>query len=239
MNWWNDFFDLNQNDKILLFSSLSFIMSLRQYVPTLCIGASCVIPKSSVEFESAIISGKVNKLICTPSALATLDVDKVSPLIDYVQVAGEARRLSTMMQWKSKVEKLFIGLGPTELCAHALCGEFDGETLCLGYPAGNVRAYVVNSQSGIQCPINVPGELWVAGKNVSNGYLNGEHSSGGKFCLDPFDVKSCDRCYKTGDLAKVSTMQITFMRKEFAHFIICHRDFLMVESNLLDGVMHS
>jgi non-ribosomal peptide synthetase component F len=113
VNWWEGFFDLNAHDNVLLFSSLSFIMSLRQYVPTLHAGGTLVIPKLSVEFESAIMMGKVNKLICTPSALAALDVEKVSPLIEYVQVAGEAPRVSTMVKWKSRVHKLFIGLGPT------------------------------------------------------------------------------------------------------------------------------
>jgi len=202
VNWWEGFFDLNAKDNVLLFSSLSFIMSLRQYVPTLCAGGTLVIPRSSIEFETAIIKGKVNKLICTPSALAALDMDKVSHLIKYVQVAGEAPRLSTMVQWKSRIQKLFIGLGPTELCAHALCGEFDGKTVCIGHPAGNVKAYVVDGKSGIQCPVNVPGELWVAGKNVTNGYLNREELSNRHFCLDPFEIEALSRLYKTGDFAK-------------------------------------
>lgn len=63
VNWWTDFFDVSNNDRILLFSSLSFIMSLRQYVPTLCAGGTVILPKSSVEFESAILHGKVTKLV--------------------------------------------------------------------------------------------------------------------------------------------------------------------------------
>ena len=116
VNWWEGFFDLNPCDNVLLFPSLSFIMTLRQYVPTLCTGGTVVLPKSSIEFESAIISGTVNKLICTPSALAALDIEKVSPLIKYVQVAGETPQMSAMVEWKSRTEKLFIGLGQTGKC---------------------------------------------------------------------------------------------------------------------------
>ena len=54
-NWWQDFFALESKDRVLLFSSLSFIMSLRQWVPTLCSGAKLVIPASSVSFEPAIL----------------------------------------------------------------------------------------------------------------------------------------------------------------------------------------
>lgn len=98
---------------MLLFSSLSFIMSLRQYIPTLCAGGCVVLPSSSINFEKAILEGRVNKLVCTPSALSVLDINLVSPNIDMVQVAGEAPRLAVMMAWKSKIHKLFIGLGPT------------------------------------------------------------------------------------------------------------------------------
>lgn len=53
-----------------------------------------------------------------------------------------------------------------ELCAHALCSRFDGEKVSIGYPARNVRAYIVNADTGLEQPVNVVGELWVAGANV-------------------------------------------------------------------------
>lgn len=88
----------------------------------------------------------------------------------------------------------------TELCAHALCGEFDGETVCIGYPASNVRAYIMNPANGKEAPLNVAGELWVSGRNVSKGYLNRPDLTEKHFTLDQ---ESGLRCYKTGDLAKV------------------------------------
>jgi len=206
VTWWKTFFELKNMDRVLLFSSLSFIMSLRQYIPTICAGATVVFSRSSIDFESAIVAGKVNKLVCTPSALAALDIDLVASGIDMVQVAGEAPRKGIMTAWKSRVNNLYIGLGPTELCAHAICGEFDGETICLGYPAANVRAYIVDSSTGIQSPVNVPGELWVAGENVSSGYLNQKKLTDQSFTTDPFSSSSSSssmRLYKTGDLAKV------------------------------------
>ena len=201
VNWWCDFFQVNANDRILLFSSMSFITSLRQYLPTLCAGGTVVIPKSSVEFESAITNMNVNKLVCTPSALASLDINNVTKdgRIEMVQVAGEAPQMSTMTAWKEKTKKLFIGLGPTELCAHALCGEFDGEKICIGNPARNVRVYIVDPSTGLQTPVNVVGELWVSGMNVSGGYLNRKEETNKYFSIDP--DTGC-RLYKTGDLAR-------------------------------------
>ena len=198
-NWWVNYFDLQEDDKGMLFSSLSFIMSVRQWLPPLTKGASVTVPKSAFEFEDAIVQTQVNKLVCTPSALAALDIDRIEHL-HAIQIAGEAPSFATMDMWKQKVNQLHIGLGPTELCAHALCGLFDGETLSIGNPAANVRAYVVN-RFGQHCPINCVGELWVAGKNVANGYLNRPTENSKHFSSDPF-VENGSRLYKTGDLCR-------------------------------------
>ena len=198
-NWWVEYFEIAPEDRCMLFSSLSFIMSIRQYIPPLTCGASVTIPKSAFEFESAIVKSQVNKLICTPSALAALDIDKVKTL-DAIQVAGEPAQKLTMDLWMKKAKKVHIGLGPTELCAHAMCGLYDGQTLCIGKPAANVRAYVVN-RYGNQCPLNCIGELWIAGANVSSGYLNRDAENKKHFSIDPFN-RDGSRLYKTGDLCR-------------------------------------
>lgn len=105
---------------------------------------------------------------------------------------------------------MYIGLGPTELTAHALCGLFDGATTCIGFPASNVKAYIINSENGHQAPINVVGELYVTGENVSNGYLNHPELSREHFVDNPIDTDSSWRCYRTGDFAKVSIMIRSF-----------------------------
>ena len=191
------------------------------------------IPKSVFEFEEAIIISEVNKLVCTPSALASLDADKIVS-VEAVQVAGEAPQLRTMSIWLDKGVRPHIGLGPTELCAHAMCGPFDGETVSIGHPAANVRAYVVNKY-GNQVPVGVvgvrsylfmhyqfcwlpnihsslmclhstnpkPKEMWIAGTNVTGGYLNREAETSQHFAQDPFAADSGSRVYKTGDHCKL------------------------------------
>ena len=147
-NWWVEYFSIQSDDRCMLFSSLSFIMSIRQWLPPLTKGASVTIPINALEFETAIVESKVNKLVCTPSALAALD----------------------------------------------------GKTLCIGNPAANVHAYVVNG-FGNQVPINCVGELWVSGSNVANGYLNRQTENDKYLSTDPF-TNDGSRLYKTGDLCR-------------------------------------
>ena len=50
-NWWKSYFSLQKEDRGMLFSSLSFIMSLRQWVPPLTVGKSC--QKNPYHFASS------------------------------------------------------------------------------------------------------------------------------------------------------------------------------------------
>lgn len=203
VHWWARLMELGASDKCLLFSSYSFIMSLRQMIPTLCVGATLVLPDSSVEFGDAISHCGVTKIALTPSALATIDAEATLSL-KRVQVAGEAPTLALAKQWAARLDAFYIGLGPTELCAHACTGLFPKEeknpVITIGFPVTNSAVYIVNEEGQLQ-PAGVVGELWVAGENVAMGYLNRPDLNAHSFITNPFDpVKS--RLYRTGDFAR-------------------------------------
>ena len=218
--WWKDFFELESSDRVLLFSSLSFIMSTRQLFPTLFAGAAVAVGGVSAAFEQTIVETKVNKLVMTPSALATIDFEAVSPYIKYIQVAGEAPDLRLAQKWAGAIEKFFIGLGPTELTAHALCGQFlpGDSSVNIGFSAGNVKTYVADTD-GIDFakevpnlqPFGVMGELLVAGENVAMGYLNLPALTEKHFVKNPY-CEATPRLYRTGDLAiKMPNGRIQFV----------------------------
>lgn len=104
-SWWEQYFKIDDSDLFLLFSSSSFIMSLWQWLPPLTKESTVVIPKNVMEFESAIVECRVNKLICTPSALAILDPGKIQNL-DAIQVACKPPQRRTMEEWNRKIHSL-------------------------------------------------------------------------------------------------------------------------------------
>ena len=218
--WWKDFFELEGSDRVLLFSSLSFIMSTRQLYPTLFAGAAVAVSGLSAAFEQTIVETKVNKLVMTPSALATINFEAVSPHIKYIQVAGEAPDLRLAQKWAGAIERFYIGLGPTELTAHALCGQFlpDDSSVNIGFAAGNVHAYVADTV-GVDMDVDIPhlqpfgvmGELLVAGNNVAMGYLNLPELTKKHFINNPYSADT-PTLYRTGDLAiKLPNGRIQFV----------------------------
>lgn len=92
-------------------------------------------------------------------------------------------------------------LGPTELCGHACCGQFNvGDNIRIGYPVDNAAAYILNEAGQIQPP-GVVGELCIAGANVASGYWKRDELTKNHFVTNPFDAGK-PNMYKVGDLAR-------------------------------------
>eukprot|EP00958_Prasinococcus_capsulatus_P014060 scaffold1466_cov385-Prasinococcus_capsulatus_cf.AAC.9 len=209
IGWWHRQIELNESDKFLQFSSNSFIMSLRQIWPTLTCGACLVLPTKVLDFGDTVHEHKVTKMALTPSALQTIDPVKCVSL-KQVQVAGEAPTLQAARFWATRLDKFFVGLGPTELTAHACTGQFtpDMSSVNIGFPVCNTACYIVNKEMQLQ-PIGVVGELIVAGENVAQEYINQPELTNKAFIANPFDTGAHEggpgkfpRMYRTGDLAR-------------------------------------
>ena len=55
---------------------------------------------------------------------------------------------------------------------------------------------------GNPLPIGVPGELYLGGPGVAQGYLNQPELTGERFVADPFAADKTQRLYRTGDIVK-------------------------------------
>jgi len=95
--------------------------------------------------------------------------------------------------------------GPTEATVGALTNRvgdrlYSSETVPLGRPLTNVRAYILDHRMK-PAPIGVPGELHLAGAGLARGYINRPDGTAEKFVPNPFG-NAGDRLYKTGDRAR-------------------------------------
>ena len=77
--------------------------------------------------------------------------------------------------------------GPTEATVDALWHEWraeDGETVPIGRPIANVRAYVLDEQRQ-PVPAGVTGELYLGGAGVARGYLSRPELTAERFIAEP------------------------------------------------------
>ncbi|MET7751589.1 amino acid adenylation domain-containing protein [Micromonospora sp. NPDC005367] len=158
----------------------------------------------------------------------TFDLIKITPshLEAVISVAGEPSRLIPRQAlvlggqatgWGSYGLlqpllgdcKLFNHYGPSETTVGVLCGEITDNrlagltsTLPLGRPMRHARCYVLD-RNRRPLPVGVPGDLWIGGASVSQGYLAGTASSGESFIEDPFTPVQGARMYRSGDRARL------------------------------------
>ena len=90
--------------------------------------------------------------------------------------------------------------GPTETAVWSSIKDLSTTSkITIGTPIGNTQMYILDKFNN-PVPINVPGELFIAGDGLARGYLNNDDLTSKAFIPNPFIENAL--MYKTGDLCK-------------------------------------
>jgi amino acid adenylation domain-containing protein len=102
--------------------------------------------------------------------------------------------------------RLVNGFGPTETTTFALCHPLtervpDGQSVAIGRPIANTRAYILDTR-GEASPPGVAGELYIGGDALARGYVGRADLTAERFLPDPCSSEPGARMYRTGDRAR-------------------------------------
>ncbi|GAA3067122.1 hypothetical protein GCM10020254_08390 [Streptomyces goshikiensis] len=78
----------------------------------------------------------------------------------------------------------------------------EGRGSVIGTPIPDLRLYVLD-RHGRGVPTGVPGELYVGGAGLADGYLNRPELTAERFVPAPFAGHGGERLYRTGDLVRL------------------------------------
>jgi amino acid adenylation domain-containing protein len=210
-------FDFSERDVWSMFHSYAFDFTVWEIYGALLYGGRLVIVphaerKDPQRFLELLQREQVTVLNQTPSAfyhLADIAVRRGEPALAalrYVIFGGEALSPSRLREFRAvhpRVELINM-YGITETCVHVTFKRLEAADLesgaCnIGAPIPTTRTYILDSHQRL-LPAGMPGELYVGGLGVGQGYLNRDELTRQRFIADPY--RPGERLYRSGDLAK-------------------------------------
>jgi amino acid adenylation domain-containing protein/non-ribosomal peptide synthase protein (TIGR01720 family) len=210
--------DLTADDVVLNISSISFDASIRDIFGTLSVGAKLVIPshahaRDSVFLADLIESRRVSVLLSIVPPLLD-ELSRAAAVFEYrrhsprlILVSGQALLWDSyrnLTQAYGAQTRLINQYGPTEttfvttVFTVPLEG-VPGERILIGRPILNAKIFLLDANRQL-VPIGVPGELYIGGDGVTQGYFNQPKLTAERFIDSPFDAGQ--RLYRTGDLIR-------------------------------------
>jgi amino acid adenylation domain-containing protein len=215
-----DRFELNPQDRVLQFTSISFDVAVQEIFPTLLAGATLVLWKDKYisegrEFLKWIEQEKISVLNMTTaywsSLVADLKNDRslLPTSLKLVIVGGEKVSPETFVTWKNVTDgsvRWINDYGLTETTITATMFEPDAawnpqKVVPIGTPLDNVEIYILDKNQN-PVPIGVYGELYIGGIGLAKGYWGRPELTKERFVQNYFSENLNDRLYKTGDQAR-------------------------------------
>lgn len=198
------YFSINSDDVFLLYSSIAFDASIEQLFPILSVGGKLVIPEKEFLMDipgliKLMEEKGVSFLSCTPLVLNEFNKQKELKKVRAFISGGDVLKrehISNLVKYSS----VYNTYGPTEgtVCAtfHKV-EEEDLDKIVIGRTIADKFIYILN-QSGKLLPIGIPGEIYISGRGLSQGYLNQPELTKEHFLDNPFIPG--EKMYKTGDI---------------------------------------
>jgi len=166
--------------------------------------AGSVLEADDVTLAAQMVRHKVTHLQCTPSMAQMLVMDAGARHalqgLRELMVGGEALpgplAADLVAACGGRVQNMY---GPTETTIWSTTHPVTGAepVAPIGTPIANTQVYVLDAEH-VPCPAGLPGELFIAGDGVTQGYHNRPEITAERFVENPFGA---GRMYRTGDLA--------------------------------------
>ena len=202
------------DDIMLLFSNYLFDASINDVFPTLVAGARIVCADDDDRHDPARLFSLMEREhithILLPPALLLTAGDSLPTALKTLIVGGEAPSPALIGRYASRLT-LINAYGPTENTVISTANRYGATTpldaTCIGPALRGVSCYVLDDHRNL-LPPGCPGELYVGGLQLSEGYVGMPQLTAQCFIANPY-VSADDeqhqqnmRLYATGDIVR-------------------------------------
>ncbi|MEH2136767.1 non-ribosomal peptide synthase/polyketide synthase [Nostoc sp.] len=211
-----NYVQLSPSDRVAQAANIAFDAATFEIWGALLHGAKLVIINKSVlltpkEFAANMRYHEVSVLFLTTALFNQLAnfVPQAFSSLRYLLFGGEAvdpRWVQEVLE-KGAPQQLLHVYGPTENTTFSSWYLVENlpttaTTVPIGRPISNTQIYIFD-QNLQPVPVGVPGELYIGGVGLAQGYFNAKELTQEKFIPNPFSGRrGGERLYKTGDLAR-------------------------------------
>ncbi|WCN82394.1 non-ribosomal peptide synthetase [Micromonospora sp. LH3U1] len=211
---------LTPADRVLQFAALGFDVAAEELFGTLIRGGAVVLPPAGpvpgLDELTALARRERLTVLNLPASywhewVAALDRHPPAscPQLRLVVVGSERVDAGRLAQWRAAAPgvRWLNAYGPTETTITATVHEPSGDresatgSVPVGRPLPGVRAYVLDR--GLRpVPRGVPGDLWLGGPGVAQGYVGDRARTAASFLPDPWGLPGT-RMYGTRDRVRL------------------------------------
>ncbi|MBQ9597523.1 MAG: amino acid adenylation domain-containing protein, partial [Bacteroidales bacterium] len=204
-HWYQRYFDLKPGHKVAAYASYGFDVCMMDMYCGITCGVPIYIIPQEMRLDLVALNDYFEQEAITHAFITTQVAYQFATSMEnhsllHLCTAGE--KLAPLAPPKGY--RLHNGYGPTETTVLTTIYRVDEKLkdIPIGKPLDNLRLYIVDGR-GQRLPVGAVGELWVAGPQVSRGYLNRPEKTAEVYIANPFtDEEKFSRIYKTGDIVR-------------------------------------
>ena len=204
-HWYQRYYALHDGHQVAAYASYGFDACMMDMYPALTCGATVHIIPEDLRLDLMALNDYFEREHITHAFMTTQVGYQFATSI-------ENHSLQCLSTGGEKLASLtppegyhfYNVYGPTECTIFTTTFLVDKrrKEIPIGKPLDNLRLYIVDPQ-GHRLPVGAAGELWVAGPQVSRGYLNRPEKTAEVYIRNPFTAEpKYARCYRTGDIVR-------------------------------------
>lgn len=186
-------------------TSICFDLSVYEIFATLTRGACVILVDNVLALPQHPAADRATLINTVPSAMTELlHMQAVPPSVTTVNLAGEPlpQELVDALYQLPHIQQVFNLYGPSEDTTYSTGIAVNaGNRPPIGRPIPNTQAYVLDRYLQ-PTPQGTPGQLFLSGAGVSQGYHQRAGLTAARYIPNPFSQQVGDRMYQTGDLVR-------------------------------------
>ena len=203
--WYHRRFNLTSGCKVTAYASFGFDANMMETYPCLTAGATLYIIPEELRLDLLALNEYFEQEQITHGFMTTQVAYQFATSVEnhclrYLLTGGE--KLAPLTP---PTNYTLVNLyGPTEstVCITSFDVTKPMKDIPIGAALDNVKLYIVD-KAGHRLPVGVAGELWVAGPQVTRGYLNRPEKMAEVYIDNPFDSsEKYAHIYRTGDIVR-------------------------------------